>query len=347
VWSNRRSTGGWTTQTQAPPQMVSRCGDGCVLPPTVVVVYRSRDPSQELLDLAARQAGVVAFKQFEQVDFQSGAGRRWKHDWTRMLRGIYCLHQPTWTSWCWAALLHAGPSSVVGGSAAAHLLGAVASPPVRILVWHGGTTAIEPIGDASNAVTFRRAERTGRGEPPRTPIDVTLLDLAAESTEEETVAAITSAFSRGLTKPSRLLALCSQRKQVSRRSLVVTLCGEASRGVESILEWRFLTKVVRGHHLPEPTLQATLASGTRSDAFWREHGLVIELDGRLGHEQAFRDMARDNRLAISGLQTLRYGWHDVTQRPCGVAQQLGEVLRSRGWTGAVKMCATCRTAPMG
>lgn len=230
---------------------------------------------------------------------------------------------------------------MVGGSAAAHLLGVVVEQPRQILVWHGRSSALTRIGDATTGVTFRRAERTGRGEPRRTPIDDTLLDLAAESSEVATVSAIMRAFSQGLTKPSRLLALCAIRKQVSQRSLVVALCGEASRGVESILEWRFLTVVVRGHHLPEPILQAHLAAGTRSDAFWHEFGLVVELDGRLGHEQAFRDMARDNRLAMSGLQTLRYGWHDVTQRPCGVARQLVGILESRGWGGKSALCDRC------
>ncbi len=187
-----------------------------------------------------------------------------------------------------------------------------------------------------------RSARDG-GEPRRTPIDVTLLDLAAESTEDEIVAVITRAFGQGLTKPARLLALSAQRKQVSRRSLIVALCDESSRGVESILEWRFLAVVVRGHRLPEPVLQAHLAARTRSDAFWEDHGVVVELDGRLGHEQAFRDMGRDNRLALSGLTTLRYGWHDVTQRPCDVARQLCEMLQSRGWAGKSTRCDRCVT----
>ncbi len=303
---------------------------------------RSRkEPDRQMLEFAERRAGVLSLEQFNTKGYPSGASRRWKRGWVRLQRGIYCLHEPTWLSWCWAAILHAGPTSVVGGAAAAHLLGVVVEQPKQILVWHGRSSALTRIGDATTGVTFRRAERTGRGEPRRTSIDDTLLDLAAESSEAATVSAITRAFSQGLTKPSRLLALCAARKQVSQRSLVVALCGEASRGVESILEWRFLAVVVRGHHLPEPILQAPLAAGTRSDAFWNDYGVVVELDGKLGHEQVFRDMARDNRLAISGLQTLRYGWHDVTQWPCGVARQLASVLELRGWAGRSARCDRC------
>lgn len=293
--------------------------------------------------LAARQAGVISHEQLRRIGYPEGAGRRWKRGWICLQRGIYCLDEPSWLSWCWAGLLQAGSTGVLGGPAAAHLLGAVVRQPRDILVWHLRSSALQPMGNGECGVTFRRAERSGRGEPLRTSIDVTLLDLTAESSENNTVAAITRAFSQGLTTPSRLLALCDGRKQVSRRSLVVGLCGVASRGLESVLEWRFLETVVRAHRLPEPILQAHLASGTRSDALWRNNGVVAELDGQLGHEHAFRDMARDNRLALSGLQTLRYGWHDVTERPCGVAQQLGDVLQSRGWVGVVGKCELCRT----
>lgn len=305
-------------------------------------MHSRKEPEAEILKLAAKQAGVISHGQLEWSGYPAGAGRRWKRDWVRLQRGIYCLHEPSWLSWCWAAMLHAGPTSVVGSWAAAHLLGVVAEPPSRILVWHDRASALEPIGGSAAGVVFRRGKRSGRGEPRRTPIEVTLLDIAAEATENESVAIITRAFSQGLTKPARLLAECHRRKKVSHRAVVVALCQEASCGVESVLEWRFLNSVIRRHRLPEPKRQAHLVSGTRSDAFWQEQGVVVELDGRLGHEQAFRDMARDNRLAMSGLQTLRYGWHDVAQRPCGVAQQLGEVLVARGWTGAGRMCAACR-----
>lgn len=316
-------------------------GYWCSGVPRVGDVYSRKNPDPQILELARNQAGVISQSQLEAVDFPPGAYRRWKQNWIPLVPGIHCLREPTWLSWCWAALLHAGPTGVVGGSAAAHLLGAVAGPPEQITVWHRRSSALQRIGDTGAGVTFRRAVRPGRGEPPRTPIEVTLLDLAGESTEDETVAAVTRAFSQGLTTPSRLFATLVNRQRTSRRALLTALCSEASRGIESVLEWRFLTVVVRAHRLPEPIRQQRLAAGTRSDAYWQDFGVVAELDGRLGHEQAFRDMARDNRLAMSGLQILRYGWHDVTHRPCEVAWQLREVLGSRGWVGDRGRCSRC------
>lgn len=71
----------------------------------------------------------------------------------------------------------------------------------------------------------------------------------------------------------------------------------------------------------------------------------MELDGRLGHEK-HRDYRRDNRNVINhNVVTLRYGWYDVTDDPCGVAAQVGRCLRMRGWQGDVRRCRRCRRLP--
>ena len=69
--------------------------------------------------------------------------------------------------------------------------------------------------------------------------------------------------------------------------------------------------------------------------------LVIELDGRLGHDSAagvWRDMERDNQHALSGRTVLRFGWSDVVDRPCGVAKQVAAALGLRA------RCAACSQA---
>lgn len=55
-------------------------------------------------------------------------------------------------------------------------------------------------------------------------------------------------------------------------------------------------------------------------------------------ERRGQDQARDNATAVSGA-TLRYGWGDVTRRPCETARQEAAALRERGWTGTLKPCS--------
>ena len=85
---------------------------------------------------------------------------------------------------------------------------------------------------------------------------------------------------------------------------------------------------------------------TEIDVFYDEFGLLVELDGRLGHEGMgrFRDMRRDNPATTEGLATLRYGHADVFGLPCEVALEVATNLIRRGWTGFPTRCDHCLRA---
>jgi hypothetical protein len=59
-----------------------------------------------------------------------------------------------------------------------------------------------------------------------------------------------------------------------------------------------------------------------------------------GHqgEGRFRDRRRDNRAAVDGVWTLRYGFAETFGSPCEVAAEVALVLRDRGWTGFPRLC---------
>ncbi|MDQ5840800.1 MAG: hypothetical protein M3537_06595, partial [Chloroflexota bacterium] len=106
------------------------------------------------------------------------------------------------------------------------------------------------------------------------------------------------------------------------------------------------------HGLPAARRQKVAYSAGRSrrtDNEYEPFGVVVELDGRLGHEGdgAFRDRARDNITSITGKVTLRFGWADVDTQACEVAHDVAVLLWSRGWRGRLKRCgAACRVSPM-
>lgn len=296
------------------------------------------DLPEHLLALAVRQQGILHHTQL--TELPPGSIRRLRGGWVSLTNGLFCLQEPTWFSAAWAGLLRGGSGAVIGGAAAAHLLGLQQRAPTNITVWVP-TTSKPRLVVGPWTVVFRRGERRGIGSPTRTLVEDTTLDSASEMDEDSLVATLARALTERRTTPGRLLALLSSRERVRHRPVIEDLCGVAGQGIESVLEWRYLERVERPHRLPAPERQAGLRAGTRVDGLYREFGLAIELDGRAFHD-ASKDMVRDNRHVLQhGVDTVRYGWHAVTSEPCAVAAQVAQALTARGWRGDLRRCPEC------
>lgn len=300
-----------------------------------------KDVPSQALRMAEARAGVLTRPELRDHAPHSKVLRRWVRGWTTLVPGYYCVGEPSWESWCWAGLLRAGPSGVVSGAAAGYLHGFVAKAPSRITIFHQGRFQLSPMMGAGLEVVFRRGQRDSRGALGRTSVETALVDLARDATEDEVVMAIARALAEKLTTRDRVAHALGQRERVRHRRTMEQLCDAAAEGVESVLEWRFLEMVLKAHGLPLPTRQAKVLDGARADNLWEEFGVLVELDGHLGHEDRFRDMNRDNRAAMKGYTTLRYGWRDVLERPCEVAAEILAVLRDRGWRRGAAKCR-CR-----
>ena len=82
------------------------------------------------------------------------------------------------------------------------------------------------------------------------------------------------------------------------------------------------------HGIPQPATNV-LIEGTEVDAAWREHRLVVELDGYAHHgtRDAFEaDRRRDRKLIAAGWTVLRVTWRDLTERPHEIAAQIRALL---------------------
>ena len=186
--------------------------------------------------------------------------------------------------------------------------------------------------------------------PPRTVVVDTVLDLADDCRRDaEVIAVVTRALQRRDVTRHSLLNALRGRRRARWRALLKDLLGDTAAGVESVLEWRFAKDVIRAHALPTPVRQHVLRlehESQRRDGLFEEYGVVVELDGRLGHtgEGAFRDMRRDNAAIRRGEVVLRYGWADVVGRPCEAATETAAVLRQRGWVGRLRRCSPACTA---
>jgi hypothetical protein len=125
---------------------------------------------------------------------------------------------------------------------------------------------------------------------------------------------VTTAVQRRLTTVKRLRQDLDVRVRDRHRALLNDLLG-----------LRYLRDLERPHGLPKGSRQQS-RSGLpyMTDVDDKEFGLIVELDGRAGHEGIgqFRDMDRDNRHALVDATTLRFGQYDLASRPCAVAFQV-------------------------
>lgn len=294
--------------------------------------------------LAAAQAGVLGRGQLLAHGISRRVISRFLADGIIgvLTPGVYLVGPGSaWLGRAWAGILLGGEHSALGSSTAGYLHGLIREEPAEITVF---TPA-----DHSNRLGWRfvRASRMGRGEPPRVGLEATVLDLCAERDEDDIAALLSDVISNRRTTTKRLVTELAGRRRQPNRRLLRDILGDVEAGAHSALERRFLVNVERAHGLPEAVRQARAGYRHRADAWYREYGVLAELDSKLHHTggAAFRDMARDNDHALAGLLTLRLGWGDVSGvAACRTALVIGQVLMSRGWEGPIQPCGHCRLA---
>ena len=312
----------------------------------------ARQPVPEaLFRLAQLQDGVVSREQAIGLGLSRTAVTRLVRDgfWVRMARGIYltAAMSPTWPALAWAGVLIGGDAARLGGLAAAHLYGLVAEPPPSIDVLIPVTLSRPRITGPWCFVRERPGARSPRtvGSPPRLTIEDTVLDLVCDPDcgDREAVDWLTRAVNSRRTTPRRILRAAEHRHFLRQRTLIFAVLDDVAAGARSPLEVDYLNLVERAHGLPVGRRQAS-RRGTEVDVLYEGYGLLVELDGRLGHTGMgrFRDMHRDNAATSDGLATLRYGKADVFGVPCAVADEVAHNLVRRGWEGSAHRCDRCR-----
>jgi predicted transcriptional regulator of viral defense system/very-short-patch-repair endonuclease len=309
-----------------------------------------QEPDDRLLALAQAQSGVITLGQAADLGVGPWAARRLANThWQRVAPGVFYLGlgAPPWLAQAWAGLLIGGPQARIAGASAAHLHGLEREPPPTIEV-------LVPLNRQLRdrwPWIFRR-ERPGARDPrsvgvlSRTTVEDTVLDLVDRATTAgEVQGLIASAVQQRRTTVVRLRRAAANRGRLRHRRLVDALLDDVAVGAETPLEIAYLHKVERAHDLPRGVRQHRARhSAAVRDVVYEEFALVVELDGRMGHEGAgrFRDLERDNAAAVAGELTLRYGWHDVEDRACVVAFQLAAVLARRGWDAEPRRCGRCQ-----
>ena len=304
-----------------------------------------------LRNLAWHQSGVISRSQalragltMDKIKFRVRSDR-----WRQLHPGVYATFtgSPGRSAQLWAAILSSGPGAVLSFETAAELQRLSDRPSYMIhvtLPWKRRIAAPSGVKLHRSARAVEAVQRDSN--PPRTSIEETVLDLTQSAASFDDVCGwVTRAFARDLTDEGSLRAAMRQRTKLRWRPDLYELIAAAASGDHSVLEYRYDRDVERAHGLPEPVRQARFTGpdgrSGRRDRLYQEYGVVVELDGRLGHgpEDQWRDKDRDNAAAVDGHQSLRYGWDHVRWHPCATALQVARVLKVHGWNGWPRPCS--------
>ncbi len=267
--------------------------------------------------------------------------------WRTLLPGVYLTTVGPGSDHAvaWAALLYGGPGAALSHGTALWWDGTLDAAPGRVHVSIPERRRVAPqpglrIHRSSGLAAAVHPSRT----PTRTRIEHSVLDHLAAGDEGAVIDLLIRVTQRRLTTPERLLDTLAGRARHPHRWLIGDVLADVADGVQSPLERQYRRDVEGAHRLPSGHRNRREYDGRRSkyhDVRYGGYATVVELDGRAAHrpEDAFRDLRRDNALALSGETVLRFGWRDVVTRPCLVAAQVAQALERGGWTGGGRACS--------
>ena len=310
---------------------------------------------RHLRELAQFQQGILTSAQARQGGLTRDVirSRVRQGRWQRVHAGVYAVFsgEPGRAAVLWAAVLRAGPGAMLSYHTAAELSGLIDTPSTLMHVTIPDSRRMASIPGFVIHVSGRACQaRQPAMTPARTRVEETVLDLTElAATAEAAYGWMTRALGRRLTTQARLRDAMAIRHRLHWRPDLTEALAADWAGVHSGLEHRYLRDVERPHGLPPGTRQALARCAVRNeyrDVLYEEYGVAVELDGRAAHpgDLRWRDIRRDNSAAAAGVVTLRYGWIDVSQRPCWVAAQVARVLARRGYCGFRPCAPGCPVA---
>lgn len=305
-----------------------------------------------LASLLSEQDGVVARRQLSAAGASPDDLARMlrRRELTRVHPGIYVTHTGPLTPRQreWVAVLAAWPAALDGDSA---LAVRASSSIVRVAVSHHRTLVLPP-GVRMRRVTNLQERVAWQRKPPRMRAEEALIDEMADrlcrGEVDRAFAILAEVITDRRTTVERVLLRLRLRGRVGQRRLLEAMLTDVRDGLCSVLERGYRDRVERPHGLPRGARQrASRATGTLTlqDVRYDDVGVIVELDGTLGHTSTAdrdADALRDlSELAGSSRVTARLTYGLVFRHGCRTAMHIGEILRGRGWRGRLRRCPRC------
>lgn len=290
-------------------------------------------------EVAAAQAGLISRRQLNELGVdrwrarnQVAAGR-----WVELTSMVIATTTGPLSreQTMWAGVLHAGPSSLVGGLSAAELAG--------LKNWHrDGVTILVPQelefdDEELPGVRFVRTRRNlslmrSRGAGiPRAYIEPAILLFAAYQHSTRTAQGVVAAsVQQGLTTPVDLLRWVKDMRPLRWAQLFRQAIGDIAGGAQSLAEIDVRRMCRVGRLVPPSRQQRRRDAAGRwryTDCHWRLVDgslLILEVDGsfHMDVEHWENDLARQRRLSGRGRTIVRCTARELREEPQRVAADL-------------------------
>jgi hypothetical protein len=265
--------------------------------------------------IAARQHGAISHSQLIEAGLtQAGIDRRAAAGWLhRVHRGVYAVGHPGLTTHGrWQAAVLTG--GVLSHRSAAALWG-IWRDGARPAITTGGVDRRGARDVETHSGCLRPGETMFVEGIRVTKVARTLLDLAEVVPLDHLVQAIDNATNNRHLRPKLMSSTMRESRgrrglKPLRQALLITRPQDIL--TRSELERRALRLVQRAG-LPRPEVNVRL-HGYEVDLLWRNHRLVVELDGSEYHDPE-RDTRRDNNLRREGWSVSRFTWRQVVNDP--------------------------------
>jgi len=301
---------------------------------------RTSRPDPDALDrILHKQVGVIARHQVPAVGLSAGALRhrlRSGGPWQALLPGVYlaATGTPTTLQQEMAALLYAGPGSVITGPAAlrSHHIRAELPEYVDVLV---------PAARRRRDAAFARLHRTTRmperiwlagpvryARPPRA-----VADAVRDMTSLRDVRAVVAdAVQRGRCAIPELAAELGEGPVVGSARFRQALA-DVAEGIRSAAEADLKDLLVRSG-LPMPLFNPSVydPDGTfvaRPDAWWPDLGVAVEVDSHEWHmspQDHDGTLARGRRMGKRQMIVLRFTPRQIRSEPAEVIKDIRDAL---------------------
>jgi very-short-patch-repair endonuclease len=235
-----------------------------------------------------------------------------------------------------AALLWAGPRASVCGPTALHLYRVFDAPdePIEIVVPEPERLAARPRWVRVRRVRYPYRTVSASGWQT-VHVATAICQAFGEINHDRRAGMVIDALARRVVLPSEIVEALEAMPRVKARRALEGVLRRYLEGNESYLEYHSAEHVFVGSEFDRFVRQHTIqleARRYRVDMYDALTRTAVEIDGAGFHREADRwqrDLRRDVDLASLGIQTVRFSYRDLHQRPEWCRQRVREILASR------------------